>query len=67
MKRIGPMAYQLELPPTTTIHPIFHVSQLKQLGNTVTSQQLPPQLKAALEWVVELARILGVCQAATGL
>lgn len=67
MKRIGPMAYQLELPPTMMIHPIFHVSQLKQLGNTVTSQQLPPQLKATLEWVIEPARILGVCQAATGL
>lgn len=27
--RVGTVAYQLQLPPTTSVHPVFHVSQLK--------------------------------------
>lgn len=29
MKRVGAVAYQLALPPTMKIHPVFHVSLLK--------------------------------------
>ncbi|MCH82354.1 hypothetical protein A2U01_0003157, partial [Trifolium medium] len=29
LRRIGAVAYELELPPSTRIHPVIHVSQLR--------------------------------------
>lgn len=64
IKGIGSVAYHLELPPPATIHPVFHVSQLKKaLGTAVASQQLLPHLDVSLEWVVEPDQVLEVRQA----
>lgn len=49
LDRIGGTAYHLEIPTTTGIHPVFHVSQLKLCPNPeqavtvpLTASHLPP-------------------------
>ena len=63
VQQIGLVVYKLELPSSTTIHPVFHVSQLKRaLGSADLCQPLSPILAEDLEWLVELDQVLDICQ-----
>lgn len=45
IQRVGAVAYRLEFPASSRIHPVFHISQLRRSpGNLQVSTQLPSEL-----------------------
>ena len=45
LQKIGTMAYKLELPTSSRVHPVFHVSCLKKvIGNKIPVQTILPEL-----------------------
>lgn len=60
--------YRLRLLDGSKIHPVFHVSQLKQaLGTSVPITALSPSFLVNGEVVIELEKILETCYNADGL
>ena len=55
------MAYRLKLPDGCLLHPVFHVSQLRDAkGAARATSELPPQVTKELEMVVEPEAVLGI-------
>ena len=45
LKKIGSMVYKLELPASSRVHPVFHVSCLKKvIGDKLPVQTILPEL-----------------------
>ena len=45
LQKIGTMAYKLELPASSRVHPVFHVSCLKKvIGENLPVQTILPEL-----------------------
>lgn len=58
VERIGPVAYKLKLPPASSIHPVFHVSQIKKMvGDQQVTLDLPTD--GASENIVEPEEVMG--------
>jgi len=59
LERIGEVAYKLKLPESTKIHPVFHVSLLKQSTGCLSQPQpLPTDLTEDSELLVEPEKVL---------
>ena len=59
LQKIGTMAYKLELPSSSCIHPVFHVSCLKKvIGDKLPVQTILPELDEEGKIILEPEEII---------
>lgn len=52
LKQVGTVAFQLQLPAQARIHPVFHVSQVKQVvGSHPVETELPQELQGTANFI----------------
>jgi hypothetical protein len=60
LQKIGSMAYKLELPATSRVYPVFHVSCLKKvIGDKIPIQTILPELDEEGKVILEPEKISG--------
>ena len=58
LQNIGTMAYKLELPASSWVHPVFHVSCLKMvIGENIPVQTILPELDEEGKIILELEAV----------
>jgi hypothetical protein len=58
LQKIGTMAYKLELPTSSRVHPVFHASCLKKvIGDKIPVQTILPELDEEGKIILELEAI----------
>lgn len=59
LEKLGEVAYKLQLPPSSKVHPVFHVLQLKKaIGEYTTEAVLPADLEEEHADIVEPEKVL---------
>ena len=54
LQKIGTMPYKLELPPSSQVHPVFHVPSLKKvIGENIPVQTIFPELDEGGKIILE--------------
>ena len=61
LQNIGSMAYKLELPASSRVHPVFHVSYLKKvIGDKIPFQMMLPVLDEEGKIILDLDEIIEI-------